>query len=455
MPPSIPAPDFGPSMMDTPIRPQHGVLARDSTSSGSINEAIAVKETQISVQGSKEKARRSWLGQTKQGKIQAKDQSEITTPPGGPGDESPMRAAGQSRNTAAPSRPKTFFRAAHKLYALDEAQVSAFMDSYVIYGLDWKDESAMREALGDNFQQRVGDCLKAYYSILNHLCALGDTEKMYIPPLMDRALSVRGNQLRYEETIADDLCLKAGDRVLDLGCGRGRVAAHMASYVEGTHVTGLNIDADQLAQARSFNGEELGLPNDFVEYDFNNLPLPFADGTFDAFYEIQALSLCRDHRALFADLFRVLKPGARFSLLDWVSLPAYDATNPEHSDLMRRVKPLIGAVGTPTPDSLATDLRDAGFEVVRSDNASLDGLQAPLIDRVDIYFRSLRRLVLGLVKMRLLPPHLKTLINRLCLDGQAFVKMDEMRLATTTYRIIAVKPAVAVTVSEVEDSAQA
>jgi hypothetical protein len=34
----------------------------------------------------------------------------------------------------------------------------------------------------------------------------------------------------------------------------------------------------------------------------------------------------------------------------------------------------------------------------------------------------------------------KTLINRLCLDGQAFVKMDRMRLATTSYSIIAQKP---------------
>jgi sterol 24-C-methyltransferase len=33
--------------------------------------------------------------------------------------------------------------------------------------------------------------------------------------------------------------------------------------------------------------------------------------------------------------------------------------------------------------------------------------------------------------VHVLPRHFKTLINRLCLDGQAFVKMDRMRLATT------------------------
>jgi sterol 24-C-methyltransferase len=136
----------------------------------------------------------------------------------------------------------------------------------------------------------------------------------------------------------------------------------------------------------------------------------------------------------------VVKPGSKISLLDWISLPAYEPTNPEHAELMRRVKPLIGAVGTPTQESLETALKEAGFEVVKSENASIDGLQAPLIDTVDLYFRTLRQVILGLVKLHVLPRHFKTLINRLCLDGQAFVKMDNMRLATTSYSIIAQKP---------------
>jgi sterol 24-C-methyltransferase len=85
-------------------------------------------------------------------------------------------------------------------------------------------------------------------------------------------------------------------------------------------------------------------------------------------------------------------------------------------------------------------LTSSGFEIVKSENASIDGLQAPLIDTVDLYFRTLRQCILGLVKLHVLPRHFKTLINRLCLDGQAFVKMDNMRLATTSYSIIAQKP---------------
>ncbi|KAL4862759.1 hypothetical protein BDV12DRAFT_178411 [Aspergillus spectabilis] len=342
------------------------------------------------------------------------------------------------RNSASPKRWKTFWKSLRYLQHLTPKEVDDFMASYVIYNLDWSDEKQMVEVLGPDYQSRVGDCLQAYYGVLNHLCALGDVEKMYIPPFMSSKATVRENQLLYEESIAQDIGLKAGDRVLDLGCGRGRVAAHMRQY-SGAQVTGLNIDPNQIAQAKSFNAGLGFSSNSFVVQDFNNLPLPFEDNSFDAFYQIQALSLCKDLPALFREIHRVVKPGARISLLDWVSLPDYDPMNAEHAELMRRVKPLIGAVGTPTPESLETALEEAGFTVLRSDNASVGDLQAPLIDKVDLYFRSMRQVILGLVKTHLLPRHFKTLINRLCLDGQAFVKMDKMRLVTTSYRIIAQK----------------
>ncbi|KAI1329222.1 S-adenosyl-L-methionine-dependent methyltransferase [Xylariaceae sp. FL0255] len=340
--------------------------------------------------------------------------------------------------TASPGRLKTFLKAFKHIRELSAKEVDAYMASYEIYDLDWEDEEAMIKALGPNYQQRVGECLEAYYSVINHLCSLGDVEKMYIPPLMNKKASVRDNQLLCEEMIAKEIGLAPGMKVLDLGCGRGRVAAHMRSF-SGAHVTGLNIDPNQIAQAREFN-TECGFDNEFVVHDQNNLPLPFADEAFDAFYEIQAFSLCKDPSASFKEIYRILKPGSKFLLIDWVSLPAYNPEDPEHVSLMKRTKPLIGAVGTPTPASLEKALKDAGFTVTVSDNPSIDGLQAGLIDRVDIYFRFMRRVIHGAVRVKALPPHFKTLIDRLCLDGQAFVEMDDRRLVTTTYRIVAQKP---------------
>ncbi|KAJ3711159.1 S-adenosyl-methionine-sterol-C-methyltransferase [Lentinula raphanica] len=340
--------------------------------------------------------------------------------------------------SASPGRLKTMRNSYRVLKNLTPKQMDDFMNSYVIYGLDWEDEAQMIATLGPDYPAVVHDCLVSYYSVLNHLCALGEVEKMYIPPVMNTHAGILDNQLLYEEFVAREIDLKAGDHVLDLGCGRGRVAAHISKYT-GARVTGLNLDADQLASARAFAAKRK-LPLEFVQQDFNVLPLKLESESFDAFYQIQALSLCKDLPATFREIFRVLKPGAKLSLLDWVSLPAYDSGNPEHAELMRRIKPLIGAVGTPTVDKLHSALKEAGFHVLKSDNASIDGLQAPLIERADGYFRRLQSLVLALVKFRVLPPHFKTLMLRLTQDGQAFIQADRMRLITTSYHILAEKP---------------
>ena len=79
------------------------------------------------------------------------------------------------------NRLKTFRASFKYLHDLTPQQVDDFMASYVIYNLDWANEDQMIAALGPHYRQKVGECLKSYYGVLNHLCALGDVEKMYIP----------------------------------------------------------------------------------------------------------------------------------------------------------------------------------------------------------------------------------------------------------------------------------
>lgn len=344
----------------------------------------------------------------------------------------------KSRVNTKLQRLRTVLRSLRVLKGLTPEQVDNFMASYIIYDLDWADEKSMIATLGEDYQSKVAQCLADYYGVLNHLCAIGEVEKMYIPPAMNLDASILENQSLYEESIAKELLLPANAKVLDLGCGRGLVAAHI-SRMTGAQITGLNIDADQLASADLYN-KQLRLANTFIEADFNDLPLPFPDNHFDGFYQIQAFSLAKDHIKLCRELYRVLKPGARVSLLDWARLPAYDSANPHHQELMKRIKPLIGAVGTPTAESLKHALEAAGFRMLESNNASIDGLQAPLIERADSYFCVAKRTVLGLVRLRLLPKHFKTLFNRLTQDCDAFIEADRARLITTTYHWLAIKP---------------
>lgn len=344
----------------------------------------------------------------------------------------------QSRKRRRKHRVKTQIRSMRILKNLTPKQVDNFMASYIIYSLDWADENAMQEALGPDCQQRVGECLQDWYGIVNHMCSLGEVEKMYIPPYLQPGASVTLSQVLYEERMAKELNVPSNARLLDLGCGRGRVAAHMAS-ITGAQVTGLNIDPDQIASAMSFNADQK-LENRFLQGDFNALPLPFKDEEFDGFYQLQAFSLCKDLPTMCRELYRVLKPGARISMLDWASLPAFNPNDPHHQDLMTRIKPLVGAVGTPTLDSMATALQSAGFTVLESNNASIDGLQGPMIESADNYFRYAKGAILGGVRVGLLPAHFKTLFERFTKDGEALIEADKARLVTTSAHWLAEKP---------------
>lgn len=334
----------------------------------------------------------------------------------------------------------TILKSFKALYTLPSEKVEAFLDSYSIYDHDWADEKKMIEELGPDYYDVVKAKLVDWYCVLNHLCSIGQVEKMYIPPAMDLSQSIIQNQILFERKMATDLSLKKDDKALDIGCGRGRVAAHIASYT-GATVTGMNIDDSQLESAKK-NAKRRGLSERcrFIKADLNDLPLPFDDASFDAVYHIQVFSLSKDLLKLFKDIYRIMKPGGKFSCLDWVKLPEYDPKNPEHSDLMRRIKPLIGAIGTPSAKQYVNLMKKAGFKILISEIPSVDGLQAPLIENADKFYKRMQKLIHFFVCYKILPKHFKPIFDRLTQDGEAFTEADRKRLVTSTYYIIAQKP---------------
>jgi len=336
-------------------------------------------------------------------------------------------------------RIATVLKSLKTLYCLPQDKVDSFIASYDVYNHDWANEEELIAKMGKNYYAEVKRKIIDWYSVLNHLCTIGQVEKMYIPPAMDLSKSIIANQVLFEEKMAKDLNIKQGDQVLDIGCGRGRVAHHVAS-ITGANVTGMNIDPDQLDSAKRFaEGRGLSDQCQFKMADVNDIPFPFKDNSLDAIYQIQVFSLSKDLEKLFKELHRILKPGGRISCLDWMQLDAFDPKNPHHADLMKKIKPLIGAIGTHSVQNYIAPMKKAGFDIVISQNASIDGLQAPLIESADKFFTRAYRLVQFLVKWRLLPKHFKTLFDRFTQDGEAMVEADRMRLVTMTYHIVAQK----------------
>ncbi len=339
-------------------------------------------------------------------------------------------------------RVSTVLKSLKTLYTLPPEKVDAFLNSYVIYDCDWAEEEELIEKLGPNYEQVIQKKIVDYYSVLNHLCSVGQVEKMYIPPAIDLSASIMANQKLFEKNMCKDLGLAPGKKALDIGCGRGRVACHMATS-SGAHVTGMNLDPDQLTCARKFALQKgLSSRTEFLKRNLNQIPYPFPDGSFDNIYEIQVIfTYAKDLGKTFKEIHRLLKPGGRFACLEWASLDKYNPKNPHHAALMKRVKPLIGAIGTPSVGNCTRLLQEAGFEILKNENASVGGYQAPLIENADKFFTRVNRTINFLVKCRVLPTHFKLLFDRLCKDGDAFIEADRLGLVTTSHYILAQKKA--------------
>jgi len=325
----------------------------------------------------------------------------------------------------------TACRALWALYFLPQAQVDAFMKSYELF-----EQESMS---ADNSEESN---IRGYYSVINYLCAIGEVEKMYIPPIIDGNQGVYANQLLYEKKMANDLGLNKDSKVLDIGCGRGRVTAHMASLT-GCTACGINIDRVQLDRAEEFaaSSEYLSKRLSYEHGNFND-PLPYPDESFTAAYQIQVLTYAKDLDAMCREIFRVLTPGGRVSFLDWVKLDKYDSMNEHHRRLIRRIKPLIGAVTTPSPRDFESSLKKAGFNVVLSADASVtgNGSQADLIEKAVFFYETFTTIINTLVYLRILPKHFKILFDRLTKDGDAFIEADRMGIFTTSYQLVAEKP---------------
>ena len=111
--------------------------------------------------------------------------------------------------------------------------------------------------------------------------------------------------------------IKLSDKssVLEIGCGSGGYAVHLAKSV-GCQIVGLDINAEGVRNATVLAEQaEVGARVGFQQFDVSQ-PLSERDDTFDAVYSNDVLCHIQHRAEVLADLFRVLKPGGRFLFSD-------------------------------------------------------------------------------------------------------------------------------------------
>lgn len=178
-----------------------------------------------------------------------------------------------------------------------------------------------------------------------------------------------------------------GKSVLDIGCGTGGITLHLVESHGASHATGFDIEEPVIVAARD-RAWRRGLSGRtrFVQAPPGRLPFP--DAAFDVVFSKDALLHAPDKDAVFAEIFRVLRPGGMFAGGDWMI--GHDGE--PSADMKAYIEAEGLSFSMASPARYREAMRGAGFvDIVTVDRnawyrevarAELERLEGPLYAKV-------------------------------------------------------------------------
>jgi ubiquinone/menaquinone biosynthesis C-methylase UbiE len=165
-----------------------------------------------------------------------------------------------------------------------------------------------------------------------------------------------------------------GERALDVACGTGSVARHVALMVGADgKVVALDVNPDMLAVARALPAPA-GATIEWLEG--NALSLDLSDDAFDLVLCQQGLQFFPDRAAALREMRRVLTEGGRVAISVWQALQRHPVYEALFEATARHLGATIATVELSfslwDADELRTLLGDAGFQRIEISPRSLD-----------------------------------------------------------------------------------
>ena len=175
--------------------------------------------------------------------------------------------------------------------------------------------------------------------------------------------------------------------VLDIGCGSGGIALHLVEAHDAGQVSGFDVELPVIEAAKNRAARQ-GLSHRTTFVQAPPGPLPFRDQEFDVVFSKDALLHVPDKDALFAEIFRVMKPGGVFAASNWMI--GHDGEPSADMRAYVEAEGLSFSMKSPARYRLA--MERAGFtriDIVDRNSwyrdvarAELETLRGPLYDRV-------------------------------------------------------------------------
>ena len=221
------------------------------------------------------------------------------------------------------------------------------------------------------------ETVREYYDLCSEFMEFGWSESLHFAPLSPHE-SLEESQTRHQRLMIDRLELQAGMSVIDVGCGIGGPMRRVVREA-GVRVLGLNINEAQLNRAKSLNAEAgIGDMVDYLAESFMDMR-GIADETFDRGYAIESTCHAPDKVGAFAEIYRVLKPGALFWGQEMCLTDVFDPEDRRHQAIKGELMRGIALNDIATTGEVDQALEAVGFEIIEGHDRAVgqDGASTP------------------------------------------------------------------------------